>query len=121
MTIPSKGARRIVVDGTPFRWSVRSRPTYSQGLAQSGLTLAGEHAEGPGCTLHLRLPTVRTDNWLHHPGYVVQPSDVARWVQLAIRRGWDPVSRAPTFALSLEEADLAEGQRPPASALEREP
>lgn len=33
MALVRKGARRIVVDGTAYRWRLRRRPTYCQGLA----------------------------------------------------------------------------------------
>jgi hypothetical protein len=43
-----KGSRRIVVDGTVYRWRLRGRPTYDQGLAKSPCTFAVEHADTPG-------------------------------------------------------------------------
>ncbi|GAB2938560.1 hypothetical protein GCM10027075_43760 [Streptomyces heilongjiangensis] len=48
MALVRKGSRRIVVDGTPYRWRLRGRPTYFQGLAWSPCTFAVEHADTPG-------------------------------------------------------------------------
>ena len=38
MALVRKGSRQIVVDGTAYRWRLRGRPTYSQGLAWSPCT-----------------------------------------------------------------------------------
>ena len=32
MSMPRKGSRLITVDGTIYRWPVRPKPTYCQGL-----------------------------------------------------------------------------------------
>ncbi|TXS41315.1 hypothetical protein EAO75_41800 [Streptomyces sp. uw30] len=48
MTLVRKGSRRIVVDGTAYRWRMRGRPAYVQGLAWSPCTFAVEHADTPG-------------------------------------------------------------------------
>lgn len=103
MTIPSTGSRKIKVDDIEFRWTVRDRPTYSQGIAQSNLTVAIESLQSGGQTPHLTLPFVRCDNWLHQPGGVVAPSDVARWIPLAMSRGWAPHQPGPTFRLILTD------------------
>ncbi|MFE1228113.1 hypothetical protein [Streptomyces sp. NPDC058745] len=60
MALVTKGSRLITVDGTTYRWRLRGRPTYDQGLAHSPLTYAAEHAEKPGTTLVARrlLPAV---------------------------------------------------------------
>ncbi|SCK10016.1 hypothetical protein YUWDRAFT_00455 [Streptomyces sp. AmelKG-D3] len=44
MALIRKGSRQIVVDGTAYRWRLRGRPTYFQGLAWSPCTFAVEHA-----------------------------------------------------------------------------
>jgi hypothetical protein len=46
MALGRKGARRIVVDGTAYRWRLRRRPTYLQGLAFS--QECGETDSGSG-------------------------------------------------------------------------
>ena len=45
MAIPKRGARNIVVDGQAYRWYVRRKPTYRQGLCDSSMQLAVEHAK----------------------------------------------------------------------------
>src|SRR5690606_2957094 len=60
MSMPKTGSRRIVVDGTPFRWRVRSRPTYCQGNAWSPLTVAVEREAG-GAVLVLVFGGARPD------------------------------------------------------------
>jgi len=51
MALVRKGSRRIVVDGTAYRWRLRGRPTYSQSLAWSPCTFAVEHVDTPGAML----------------------------------------------------------------------
>lgn len=106
MTIPSAGSRKIRIGSEEFRWRVRDHATYCQGIAVSNQTIAIETSPPRGQTLHLTLPALRCDNWLFHPGYVVTPADVARWIPLAIERGWKPNQPGPTFRLKLTEADL---------------
>lgn len=77
MSIAKKGARSIVVDGTPFRWRVRSKPTYSQALADSPLTVAVEH-EGGESVLVLVFDAARPDNWMGESIAVATPGDVTK-------------------------------------------
>ena len=51
MTLMKKGSRLIVVDDVTYRWRVRGKPTYCQGLGWSPLTYAVELAADPGTTL----------------------------------------------------------------------
>jgi hypothetical protein len=106
MTIPRTGSRQLVVDGVAYRWRVRSRPTYAQALAQSGLTVAIQVSDGSGMALHLRLPTARVDNWLHAPGYVVMPRDIERWIRFAISQGWSPSGSGPPLSLQVPPDQL---------------
>jgi hypothetical protein len=34
MTLPRKGSRPITVDGVAYRWIVRRKPSYSQGIVE---------------------------------------------------------------------------------------
>jgi hypothetical protein len=110
MTISRTGSRAIIVDGVRYRWTVRDRPTYQQAIATSYLTVAIETEEAALQTLHLTLPVVRCDNWLAQPGYVVTPRDIARWIPLAIARGWQPKLPGSTFQIELLTTDL-DGKR----------
>lgn len=42
MALVKKGSRLITVNGTTYRWRLRGRPTYGQGVVQSPLTFAVE-------------------------------------------------------------------------------
>jgi hypothetical protein len=51
MTLERKGARRVVVHGTAYRWRLRRRLTPARVLAWSPCKYAVEHADTPGTTL----------------------------------------------------------------------
>ena len=106
MTLAKKGSRPITIDGKRYRWTVRDRPTYAQGIGQSHLYVAVECAEAPSCILHIVLPALRRDNWLLLPGHVVKPNDLARWVPKALAAGWVPSQKGSAFELHLMESDL---------------
>jgi hypothetical protein len=106
MTIPRTGSRQLVVDGVAYRWRVRSRPTYAQALAQSGLTVAIQVSNGGGRALHLRLPAARVDNWLHAPGYVVMPRDIERWIRFAMSQGWVPTVKGHPLSVTIPRDQL---------------
>ncbi|MFM7204109.1 MAG: hypothetical protein ACKO6N_25285 [Myxococcota bacterium] len=106
MSLTRSGSRKIIHEGVAYRWTVRPRPTYAQGLAQSGLCVGVELWENPGQTLHIELPVARPGNWMAAPGYVVTPAELARWILLALLRGWCPQQRGSTFRMTIEEKDL---------------
>ncbi|MFH9038883.1 hypothetical protein ACH4FA_05900 [Streptomyces sp. NPDC017966] len=99
MALGRKGARRIVVDGTVYRWRLRRRPTYSQALCWSPCTYAVEHADRPGTTLVVTTNQPHLSNWLGGQGNPVLPSDVANAIALALRQGWAPTRAGSPFHL----------------------
>ncbi|MEU6380944.1 hypothetical protein [Streptomyces sp. NPDC046909] len=99
MAVGRKGARRIVVDGTTYRWRLRRRPTYSQALTWSPCTYAVEHADAPGTTLVVTTDQPHAGNWFGRESKPVLPSDVARSIQLARTAGWLPTAPGPPFHL----------------------
>ncbi|MFF5494084.1 hypothetical protein [Streptomyces aquilus] len=103
MALGRKGARRIVVEGTAYRWRLRRRPTYFQGMAWSPCTFAVERADstGPGATLVVTTDQPHLSNWLGREGKPVLPSDVARVIEHALRAGWAPSSPGAPFHLDL--------------------
>jgi|GEM_PF-1242142 len=111
MTLPKKGTRSISINGVLYRWSVRRKPTYLQGIGQSHMSVAVEREDAPQQTLRIILPVPRRDNWLLLPGYVVKPSDIARWVPKALTEGWVPHMSGAAFDLVLSESDLDEQSR----------
>jgi hypothetical protein len=92
MALGRKGARRIIVDGTAYRWRLRRRPTYFQGLAWSPCTFAVEHAESPGTTLVVATHQPHPSNWIGREPKAVLPSDVAQAIGRALREGWTPTA-----------------------------
>ncbi|MEU0597246.1 hypothetical protein ABZ484_03105 [Streptomyces sp. NPDC006393] len=99
MALGRKGARRIVVDGTVYRWRLRRRPTYSQALCWSPCTYAVEHAGRPGMTLVVTTNQPHPGNWLGRPGNPVLPTDVADAIASALQQGWVPTCTGPRFQL----------------------
>ncbi|WP_167502505.1 hypothetical protein [Streptomyces malaysiensis] len=99
MALVRKGSRRIVVDGTAYRWRLRRRPTYSQGLAWSPCTFAVEHADAPGTTLVVTTNQPHPSNWVGREAKPVLPADVAEAIELALRAGWAPAAPGPPFQL----------------------
>lgn len=101
MALARKDSRRIVVDDVVFRWTVRRRPTYSQGVADSPLSFAVELADRPAGRLLVSLPDARPDNWLNAPSGLVTPALVARCIADARDQGWDPARRGPALRINL--------------------
>ncbi|MFB7575416.1 hypothetical protein [Streptomyces sp. NPDC056165] len=111
MALGRKGSRRIVVDGTTYRWRLRRRPTYCQALCWSPCTYAVEHAEHPGTTLVVTTNQPHTGNWLGRPGSPVLPSDVADAIGAALRQGWIPTRADSPFRLD-QSAGFSPGFSP---------
>ncbi|MEU3615813.1 hypothetical protein ABZ725_26270 [Streptomyces sp. NPDC006872] len=99
MALVRKGSRRIVVDGTAYRWRLRGRPTYFQGLAWSPCTFAVEHADTPGATLVVTTDQPHPSNWIGRAAEPVQPSRVAAAIRLALREAWIPTVPGSAFHL----------------------
>ncbi|MEV7288248.1 hypothetical protein AB0O01_27405 [Streptomyces sp. NPDC093252] len=107
MALVRRGSRRIVVDGTAYRWRLRSRPTYLQGLVWSPCMFAVEHADTPGTTLVVTTDQPHSGNWCGRQAEPVLPSDVAQAIQLALHQGWTPTGPGSPFHL-----DRSAGFRP---------
>lgn len=103
MALVKKGSRRITVDGTTYRWRLRGRPTYGQGLVQSPLTYAVEHADTPGTTLVVITNQPHPSNWFGTHASPVLPSDVASSIRIARAQGWTPDSAGSPFHLDQSE------------------
>lgn len=99
MALVRKGSRRIVVDGRAYRWRLRGRPTYSEGLAWSPCTFVVEHADNPGTTLVVTTNQPHPSNWIGREAEPVLPSGVAAAVRLALRAGWTPTAPGSAFRL----------------------
>lgn len=106
MAITKKGSRRILVEGSAYRWAVRSRPTYAQALGQSPTSFAVE-LEGIGqTTLVVTLSTNRPDAWIDSTASTVTPSTVERAICAALRQGWRPSERGTPYVLALSTSQV---------------
>ncbi|MEU5074272.1 hypothetical protein AB0G76_22320 [Streptomyces asoensis] len=99
MALARKGSRQIVVEGTVYRWQLRRRPTYPQGLVWSPCTFAVEHADRPGTTLVVTTGQPHPGNWIGREAGPVLPSAVAAAVRAALRAGWTPTAVGSAFRL----------------------
>ncbi|MEA5365651.1 hypothetical protein VA596_39415 [Amycolatopsis sp., V23-08] len=88
MTLTRKGSRPITVGGVEYRWAIRPKPTYSQGLGAT-MTYAIELAERPGPVLVVDTGRPRPDNWLDQTTEPVTPAEVADGIRAALARGFD--------------------------------
>jgi hypothetical protein len=85
-----------MVDGRPYLWRVRRKPTYWQECHSSPMRVAVQAVGGNGGLLLLVLPGLRPDHaWL--PGVTVTPAAVAEWVRAALAAGWAPWSGGGPF------------------------
>ncbi|WP_027015943.1 hypothetical protein [Comamonas composti] len=117
MSLPRKGRRRIVVDGSAYLWRIRQRPTYTQGLASAGLSFAVQQESSPACTLLVSLQTPRPDNWMGLEGAIVTSALVARTIRLALAQGWRPERSGSALCLQLDDSGRPSG--PVSSPVER--
>mgnify|MGYP000262085500 CR=1 FL=1 len=89
MAIPRKGSRTIKLGHEIFRWYIRKKPTYSQGLNWSNLTLAVECVDdAERGTLLVDLAVSRPDNWIAPHQTAVTPSVVRKAIAAAVEAGW---------------------------------
>ncbi|MEU3989789.1 hypothetical protein [Streptomyces platensis] len=82
-----------------YRWRLRKRPTYDQGLVQSPLAFAVEHADTPGTILVITTDQPHPSNWLEIQGSTVLPTQVADSIRTTLTNGWSPMSPGPPFFL----------------------
>ena len=97
MAIPKKGARKVVIDSIVYRWTIRSKPTYSQGALESEMTAAAELAGSSGSVLLITFPWVRCDNWIENSELSVTPKDIENCIKLALKQGWQPEKKGSAF------------------------
>ena len=100
MALVRKGSRLITVDGIVYRWRVRKRPTYAQGIGDSPLSFAVEQADQRGTVLIASMPTAHPSNWVGAPALPVVPSLVAAVIRRAREQGWHPEHPGSAFTLT---------------------
>ncbi|MFC7529624.1 hypothetical protein [Actinoplanes sp. GCM10030250] len=101
MALVKKGSRVITVDGLAYRWRVRRRPTYPQGVAATPLSFAVERADRRGAVLIATMPGAHPSNWIGAAGVSVVPSIVAAVIRRARAQGWQADRPGPSFALTV--------------------
>ncbi|MFD8976135.1 hypothetical protein [Streptomyces sp. NPDC059593] len=87
MALVRRGSRLITVDGTGYRWRLRGRPTYEQGLVPSPLTFAVEHAVTPGTTLVVTTNQSHASNWFGTRGGPILPAPAPVRLRLRVVSG----------------------------------
>jgi hypothetical protein len=105
MSLAQKGSRLITVDGTVYRWRVRKRPTYSQGIGHRPLSFAVEHAESAGAVLHVTMPQDHPSSWIGGTAEPALPSTVSALIRHALDRGWRPQSPGPAFLVTAPDGE----------------
>jgi len=78
MALAGKRTRKIVVDGTAFRWTVAPDD-------ESGVALVAELDSSPASRVVI---------WFPH-GILIAPSVVAEEIRAALLSGWSPELRGP--------------------------
>ncbi|MFD8939139.1 hypothetical protein ACFV0R_28480 [Streptomyces sp. NPDC059578] len=89
MTLNKKGSRRITVDGIEYRWRIRRKPSYMQGLCWTPMTYAVEAASGsqPGTTLIVTSGQAHPSNWVGVETEPIRPAHVAASIREARDQG----------------------------------
>ncbi|MFJ4969432.1 hypothetical protein [Streptomyces sp. NPDC088755] len=79
MALNKKGSRRTTVDGIEYRWRIRGKPSYMQGLCWTPMTYAVETASGsqPGTTLIVTSGQAHPSNWVGVETEPIRPAHVA--------------------------------------------
>lgn len=101
-----RGSRVIDVDGALYRWKVRRRANFEADGPASYVTVIVEPVVLVGRPLQIVLPRLETDGWLHGPGHVVLPREVADWIRKARAAGWLSTMPDALHHLHLTGADL---------------
>lgn len=103
MSIPKKGSRKIVVDGSEYVWLIRSKPTYTQDFQEGEMRAAIELSEGKGTTLIVSFPYARPDASLKSKIFSVTPKVIESCIKQAIKQGWEPNQQGAAFEFKYHE------------------
>lgn len=98
MSLPQKRLRKIVVAGTTYEWLIRKKPTTSQKVRESSMTMAIQlKTDSERCLLLVDFVISRPDNseFQHQTG--VNPKLVQVIIESALEAGWVPNQNGPTF------------------------
>ena len=87
------------MDNQAYRWSLRSRPTYAQGLCWTPCRYVVEAYDQPARKLVVTTGQPHPGNWLGRPATPVLPAQVAQAIRAAIQLGWNPSITGAPFHL----------------------
>ncbi|WP_036480242.1 hypothetical protein [Myxosarcina sp. GI1] len=96
MAIPKKGTRKIIVDGIPYRWYVRRKPTHTQGDYATCITAGVERVETKGSVLSITF-LWNCYNYYSGAEFSITPKDIEHCIRDAIALGWQPEVNGSTF------------------------
>ncbi|MEU9110675.1 hypothetical protein AB0D04_02450 [Streptomyces sp. NPDC048483] len=110
MVLNKKGSRRITVDGIEYRWRIRRKPSYVQGLCWAPMSYAVEaaNANQSGTTLIVTSGQAHPTNWLGVAAAPIRPADVAASIREARNQGWDPDQAGSPFPLDRSAGFVAQ-------------
>lgn len=100
MSLVKKGSRLITVDGVTYRWRVRGKPTYVQGLCERPLAVAVEQVDCKARVLLVSMPQDHPSNWIGGSAVPVLPSAVAAIVRKALAEGWQATPSGTAFLMT---------------------
>lgn len=99
MAIRKTGSRRIVVDDVAYLWRIRPRPSYSQAIGESNLTIGIQRQDRSGAVLVCRTDIDRPDSWCSAGSYSVSPHDIQQAIKSGLAAGWNPEAPGPQFVV----------------------
>ena len=102
MTLPQKGSRLINLHGVDYRWAIRKKPTYSEGIGESNLTAAVELKNSPKSTLLITFNKLRSDSWVSLENVSATPKKIVECIEKALLEGWQPDVSGQNFQVECE-------------------
>lgn len=110
MALNKKGSRRLTVDGIEYRWRIRKKPSYMQGLCWTPMTYAVEAAKGSrsGTTLIVTSGQAHLSNCVGVEVEPICPAHVVASIREARERGWDPIRAGSPFRLDRSAGFIAQ-------------
>ena len=106
MAIPKKGSRKIVVDGSTYRWLIRKRASYDQVCFDGRINLAIELDEKRCRTLIIYTDRTHPNNIGITEVIPVTPADIENWIREAHKLGWQSNQVGPQMHVVIEEGRM---------------
>jgi len=108
MAMPKKGSRKLTVEGESYRWIVTIEKVFRNAdYGPKKINVAIESVAASGAKLLIVAERhSQPGDWGTIEVEPVTPSDVSRWISMAIQKGWNP--RVDGHTLRFDEAELFE-------------